>query len=471
MVVLDGFHWPAQHGPLSRLTYIESAPRLVSPRGSRARYGDGMTETAPRWQEVAESLETLISGPTKEQMRIARALGITLPGSLPAPVAAVVLHRHVGTALRKPLRDDEGIPDVLGDIEDELGVERTTTLLTNSREEVSAWFESRYMLKTVRGLRAVQPGIGDVVSSAGWKDGERRVVSSIGSDGRVFMKLQPVRSAWPNNLEVSERVGSIGHAPAVKALTDSVIDATVSSSTNFRNFAQLAKYELKSHVPAPEAIRALEELLESGEVREEPLQRVLTRYPALLASTVVGGWATYVIPKPRLGSEYVPDFLVLGINSVGPQWTTIEIEGARHKILTKKGKLAAQTRHAIDQIQDWREWLTTNVAYVQMQAGFHGLTSRAPGLVVIGRDDPTAERQASRAQSDEAARIAVHSWDWLLRGARNVSGYALAKTKFAVDNLNEQVGKQVASLPVSTASTFEELLAEEDDEEFNRLPW
>jgi len=48
---------------------------------------------------------------------------------------------------------------------------------------------------------------------------------------------------------------------------------------------------------------------------------------------------------------------------------------------------------------------------------------------------------------------------------------ALYKTKFAVDNLNEQVGKQVVSLPVSSASTFDELFAEDEDEEFNRLPW
>lgn len=440
-------------------------------QGSSCQYGVGMTQSIPRWQAVADNLEALVSGPTQQQAGIAAALGIALPDTLPSPVAAVVLHEHVGAALRKPLRPDEGIPEVLGDIEDELGVERTTELLTNSREEVSAWFETRYIMKTIRGLREVQPGIGDVVTSAGWKSGERRAVSSIGSDGRVFMKLQPVRSAWPNNLTVLERVGSTGHAVAVKSINDSVLDATVSRSTNFDNYAKLAKFELKSHVPAPEAIRALEELLESGESREEPLQRLLTQYPALLASTVVGGWATYVIPKPRLGGKYVPDFLILGINSVGPQWVTIEIEGSRHKILTSKGRLAGQTRHAIEQVQDWREWLTKNVSYAQNEEGLHGLTSRAPGLVIIGRDDPSAERQASRAQSEEAARIAVHSWDWLLRGARNVAGYALAKTKFAVDNLNEQVGTQVASMPVSTASSFEELIAEQDDEEFNRLPW
>ena len=430
-----------------------------------------MTQVAPRWQAVAENLEALTSGPTEQQARVAEALAITLPTGLPSPVVAVILHDRVGMALRKPLRRSEGIPEVLWDIEDELGVERTTKLLTDSREEVSAWFETRYMLKTIRGLRNVQPEIGDIVSSAGWKSGERRTISSIGGDGRVFMKLQPVRSAWPNNLVVLERVGSKGYAAAVKSINNSVLDATVSRSNNFDNYSKLAEYELKSHVPAAEAIRALEELLESGESREEPLQRLLTQYPALLASTVVGGWATYVIPKPRLGGKYVPDFLVLGINSVGPQWVTVEIEGARHKILTDKGRLAGKTRHAIDQVQDWREWLTKNVSYAQNEEGLHGLTSRAPGLVIIGRDDPNAERQASRAQSEEAARIAVHSWDWLLRGARNVAGYALAKTKFAVDNLNEQVGMQVASIPVSRASSFDELITEQDDEEFNRLPW
>lgn len=429
-----------------------------------------MTDTVPRWQLVAERLEALASGPTEQQHRLASAIGISLSDTTPASVAAVVLHSHIDDALRRPLRPGDGIPEVLADIEDELGVDRTTVLLTGSREEVSGWFEARYMLKSARGLRVLRPTVGDVVTSTGWSRGERRAISSIGDDGRVYMKLQPVRSAWPNNLQMVERVGADGHAAATQSIINSVMDAAVSRSTNFANFKKLAEYELASHVPAPEAIRALEELLESGERREEPFQQLMTRYPSLLACTVVGGWATYVIPKPRLGSEYVPDFLVLGINSVGPQWATVEIEAARHTILTKAGRLAGPTRHAIDQVQDWREWLSTNVAYVQMQAGFHGLTSKAPGLVIIGRDDPVAERQASRAQSEEDARIAVHSWDWLLRGARNAAGHALGTTKFARENLNEQVGWQVVSPPPPGASSLEELIEELDDEELNLRP-
>ena len=417
----------------------------------------------PRWQLVADRLETLVSGPTPEQLSVAAKLDIALASTLPAPVAAVVLRGHLKAALRQNLRSAEEIPETLGEIEDHLGVKRTESLLTNTREEVSAWFEARYMLKTARGLRTLQPEIGDVVTSAGWKAHEKRVISTIQENGRVFMKLKPVRSAWPNHLAILERVGSVGYTTAVKSVSASVLNGTVSTSTNLENFAPLSKYELTSHVPAPEAIRALEELLESGEKYEEPLQRVLTQYPELLAPTMVGGWKTYVIPKPRLGSEYVPDFLVLGINSVGPQWLTIEIEGAHHKILTNKGRLGQQTRHAIQQVEDWREWLTHNVGYAQTQKGFLGLTTHAPGLVIIGRDDPAAERQASRARSDEAGRIAVHSWDWLLRAARNSSEHALYKTEFAVDNLNERMGRPVVSLPATSASTFDELLADLDD--------
>jgi hypothetical protein len=83
---------------------------------------------------------------------------------------------------------------------------------------VTAWFESRYILKTIRGLRALRPQVGDVVSSAGWKAGERRVISTIQDSGRIFMKLKPVRSAWPNNLETVERVGSPGYAAVSRPL-------------------------------------------------------------------------------------------------------------------------------------------------------------------------------------------------------------------------------------------------------------
>lgn len=112
---------------------------------------------------------------------------------------------------------------------------------------------------------------------------------------------------------------------------------------------------------------------------------------------------------------------MLGINSLGPQWLLVEIEAARHRLVIKDGSLSGPTRHAIKQIQDWSEWLTTNVAYAHNEKNLYGITNRAPGLVIIGRDEPTTQRQASRARSQESEQISIHSWDWVLRSARNLS--------------------------------------------------
>ncbi|GAA5038367.1 DUF4263 domain-containing protein [Microbacterium fluvii] len=392
-------------------------------------------ESIPQWKLIADKLDALVSGPTDTQRALAEALGIDLPSQAPAPVAAAILRSNMSTALLETMTPAREIPEVLSEIEEELGLEPTTHLITGTKAEVSAWFAARYMVMTVRGLRSLQPEPGDIVTSPGWAGGDHRVISSIRSDGRVIMRRHPARSAWPNHLNVVARFGSEGYEAQERTVDARIRNATTSRSTNFANYARLSEYELTALQPPPEGIRALEELLEAGEHREEPLQRVLTQYPQLLARTVVGGWRTYVVPKPRLGGELVPDFLILGLNSVGPQWVTVEIEATRHRILNRDGSLSTPTRHAVGQINDWREWLTTNVAYAQTELGLFGLTNRAPGLVVIGRDDPSAERVASRALSDENSRIAVHSWDWLLRATRNADGAPIHGTDFARDNL------------------------------------
>lgn len=390
----------------------------------------------PRWEEVAGYLDQLTSGPTPAQAAVAEKLAIEIPSQLPAAVAAAVIRHRLADVFLERQPNDRDVPEVLGEIEDELGVARTRELLTGTRDEVTAWFAARYALKTARALRILRPEIGDVVECTGWAGGERRLVSSIGNSGRVYMKRHPPRSAWPNHLTIVARVGSAKYSEIVQSIDASIRNASVSTSTNFDNFKALDEYLLRSHAPAPEGVRALEEILESGERLEAPLQSLLTKYPELLAATVVGNWRTYVIPKPRLGAEYVPDFLVLGINSLGPQWVTVEIEAASHKITNKDKTLSPPTRHAVNQISSWREWLTTNVAYVQNEHKLYGLTNRAPGLVIIGRGDPSADRVASRAASGEESNIAIHSWDWLLRNARNLSSDPMGFSSFAVKNVD-----------------------------------
>lgn len=391
-----------------------------------------MSDQVPtsRWEQVASQLEAAATGPSKAQRTTANALGLILPERVPAPVAAVLLKNHLADVLLEGLGRRSEIPETLVELEHELGITEPATLATSSAIEVSAWFAARYMIMTARGLRDIEPRVGDVATSTAWP-GEKRVISSIGDDGRVYMKGRPPRKAWPNHLSISSRAGEAGHATDVAATEATLLNSNSYKYMSLHHLDALNEYKLPSHVPTPEAVRALEELLERGERREEPFQILLTRHPSLLAATVVGASGTYVIPKQRLGAEHVPDFLVLGVNSLGPQWLLVEIEAARHRIVNGDGSVSGPTRHAIKQIEDWREWLTTNIAYAHNELSLFGLTNRAPGLVIIGRDDITTERQASRARFQETGQATIHSWDWVLRSARNLSARATGFSELA----------------------------------------
>jgi hypothetical protein len=399
------------------------------------------------WEVVADRLERLAAAPTAEQVRIAKATGIELPMHVPASVAAVILRAGLAEALFQSIGRAVEIPDALSEIEVELGLDATTWLITGSREEVSAWFGARYMLKTAVGLRELRPEVGDVVSGVGLNV-QRRVISSIGRNGRIYLKGVPTRSAWPKHLRIVSRKGHEGYDAVVQEVDAVLRNGRSNYSSNFARFTELEEFCLPSSGLAPEAVRELEELLESGEPGEAAFQRLIERHPALLALTVSGGWSTYVIPQARLGAEHVTDFLVLGINSVGPQWLTIEIEAPRHKLLNKDGTLTKEVRHAIKQIEDWREWLTLQVAYAQGGSraartglALYGITNRAPGLVIIGRDDPSSERQSARSQSSEGARIDIHSWDWLLRQAMmGVAAAGRHVSEFALENARNLSG-------------------------------
>lgn len=374
-----------------------------------------------RWEAVAENLEALATSPTAKQIQVAKAVGIDIPADMPAPVAAVVIKDWLSGVLMESLGRDAEIPEGLILFEDELGVTHRAVLTTGSSQEVSAWFDARYKLLTVRGLRKLKPRVGDVVTRAD-SPSENMVVTSIHDSGRLFMKGGRGKRAWPNHLTLVARDGESDNYEALAKGVDAAIrNSRTGHSPSSPELAYLDEYRIDSVVPSADAIRELEDLLESGERDEGPFQRLVERHPELLASLVVGNWGTYVIPQQRLGSEYVTDFLVMGVNSLGPQWVAVELEAPRHALLTKGGTLRSEVQHAVIQIQDWRDWLTTNVQYAQTTLHLHGLTNMVPGLVVIGRDDPRVDRQAARSRVAEQEGIQIHSWDWVLRQAQRLA--------------------------------------------------
>lgn len=370
-----------------------------------------------RWQQVAERLERLASGPSDEQLEFADSLDIDLCG-VPAPVAAVLIRSQLASVLRMKVSSGFELPDEYRELEAVVGVAVPAELHTGSRAEVSAWYEARYMVLTARGLRNVMPQVGDVVSRCDAPT-ELMTISSITDDGVVFMKGGLGKRSWPNHLKVVARNdGSAEYGQTAAAVEARLLNARTTHAAGSAHLAHLETYKVASRHPSPQALRELEDLLESGERNEAPFQSLIERNPELLASLVRGHWGTFVIPQKRLGAEHVTDFLVLGISSLGPEWLAVELEAPRHEILTKKGRLRNPVQHAVDQIQDWREWLTANVAYAQNQHHLVGLTNRVPGLVIIGRAEPAAERVPARNRLAEQDQIQIHSWDWLMREAQ-----------------------------------------------------
>ncbi|WP_374777962.1 DUF4263 domain-containing protein [Streptomyces sp. NBC_01310] len=81
--------------------------------------------------------------------------------------------------------------------------------------------------------------------------------------------------------------------------------------------------------------------------------------------------------------------------------------------------------HAVDQIEDWRQWLTTNLAYARAPRdsdglGLPGITADARGLIIIGREDSADSASEIRDIQFRNSRIEVRTYDWHLRAAEDM---------------------------------------------------
>lgn len=389
-----------------------------------------MSETKG-WRSVAESLEATLAGPTEEQVHVAEALGVMISDDLPALVAAAILSERVAPALMRSTSDREPNLEALRQLEAALGLVAAPITEETSADVVSAWIQSRYMEKRLRGIRELQPQSGDVVRLIGPRP-NLMIISSVDRRGRIHMKGGRGVGAWPDNLHLVAREGvHENHADLTVEVMNHIRNSKTDYDPNSSLLDKIAKYRLDRVRPDGLALQELEDILDSGDGSEGPLQRLIERHPQLLASTVIGNNGTYVIPQKSLGSEFRADFVVLGINSTGPEWVLVEIEASKHNLLNRDDSLTGAVRHAVGQIQDWREWLTNNVSYAQQQLGLHGLTNRAPGLVIIGRAEPTMERGTARSLAREQQSISIHSWDWILRQGKQLADGAFPTAVYA----------------------------------------
>lgn len=123
---------------------------------------------------------------------------------------------------------------------------------------------------------------------------------------------------------------------------------------------------------------------------ERPIQAFLESYPHFLLGTQRTGHGTWIIPRKRLGSEFVTDFLVASGSSGGVFWELLELESPNAVPFQKSGEPSKVLRHAVAQIEEWRRWIERNIGYAQRPKSQDGLGlaqihSRTAGTIYIGR--------------------------------------------------------------------------------------
>lgn len=169
----------------------------------------------------------------------------------------------------------------------------------------------------------------------------------------------------------------------------------------------------------PEDINLLTESLD-GATREEDIQQFLQQNPNFLIQHLGGGHGRWVIPKQKLGSEHVTDFLIAEKHSFGHEWQAVELESPLKPMFNKNGDPSQYLNHAIRQIQDWRAWLLQNQNYasrLRTESGL-GLTNISPnlqGIIFISRRDKLTPRTTElRRQMVADLNIRIHTYDYLV---------------------------------------------------------
>lgn len=146
----------------------------------------------------------------------------------------------------------------------------------------------------------------------------------------------------------------------------------------------------------------------SRSTREEDLQRYFVLHPFLLARE------GRLLPKVKLGSEMVTDFIVE--NPLAPRYSHlfVELEEPKKRLFREAGtQPTADLVHAMNQTDSWRAWLRDNIAYFRQQ---HPVYTIPKFLIVIGRnhDLSNQKRRALRDLNAQSPDRDIMTYDDLL---------------------------------------------------------
>lgn len=152
-----------------------------------------------------------------------------------------------------------------------------------------------------------------------------------------------------------------------------------------------------------DVVEGFRNLIESAN-REAPLQDFLRDHPALLTLE-----AAQIYPQFQLGNNYVTDFVLAMGNE---EYILVEIEAATRPLYTRDGNPSADLTHAIQQVEDWRTWITTASEYIRQQ--LPGIVEPECWVVIGRRPDEDRSRARWARKQRTLSRIRLFTYDDLL---------------------------------------------------------
>jgi hypothetical protein len=380
------------------------------------------------WRDAAVSLDAMTASASEQQRALGTRIGIDIPEGIPEIVAAARLQTAVAAELQLPI----SIAPTDRQLQLIADLARSRAGLTAPRDqrEADGWI-TYLRLRTRRdALAELQLCIGDIVAFAGYDDEVLAEVSSIGTFGRVNFKGGMGRGAWPDLLEL--RCRAADSTPQAQQLREKAANQKAAraraDSWSLVKHAELRPYEVKGPLTSAD-VELLQDTIDHA-ADEKPIQRLLAERPQLLTS-LLGGWLQFCLPQVRFGAQYVADFLIATVDSLGVRWILVELETPRTSVtLRGTGELDRHGREGVRQVQSWREWLKNNLPYARSSRRDNGLglpdiRDSTDGLVLVGRRDLLYENSApARHILHEQSRIDVHTYDWLLEQLHGTLRYS-----------------------------------------------
>jgi hypothetical protein len=373
--------------------------------------------THANWSDAVTDIQQTTRPATARQHQLAAIAGIALPKDMPQLVAAARLQTALGSDVGST--DEAIVAEIQGVLLTALETPtfRITTVPENCTE-ADAWITFLRLKRREQALETLKLMTGDIVEVDGADQANE--VSSIGSNGRVYLKGSTSGGAWPDQLTVlcrNDADTAQARSLKRKAANTAALRARTDSWTLAKR-SELVRFE----VDTPLTLQTVEELerVIVAAIDEASIQGFIEEHPETLTA-LLGGRNRFVLPRRSLAGKYVPDFLAADTDSLGIRWILVELETPRSSVtLATQNELNADARRGVTQIEEWREWLQDNLDMARRPtsrdgAGLIDIRPMSEGLVLVGRrallnDNSGAVRNPFREQN----AIRIHTYDWFV---------------------------------------------------------